>query len=111
MIQLNDNNPRGASGSGHVSDIPEEDEDESEEILVKREFEDRPFHIQTQLKKDKGDLLYILTIEWVLGTALVIYLFFLFVFFWGGGSMRAKLPYLDDVIMAFWKIALVNIWG
>ena len=24
--------------------------------------------------------------------------------------MRAKLPYLDDVIMAFWKIALVLIY-
>ena len=59
MIQLNDNNARGASGSGHVSDI--EEEDETEEILVKREhLEDRPsqsLHINTQAKKEKGDFL------------------------------------------------------
>ena len=32
-------------------------------------------------------------------------------FFGGGAACVKKLPYLDDVIMAFWKIQRVSIWG
>ena len=55
MIQLNDNNARGASGSGHVSDI--EEEDETEEVLVKREQSELSLHIDTQAKREKGELI------------------------------------------------------